>query len=181
MPVGVHAGGIMRSPLTGDAQPSKKYTPAKEQSCIRWTDAIGEWWRAQESSNERHVETQHASPTVTKESDGETIVVSTSETVIKRKKSTAKWDAETKLIATLTLHHKYEDGGCLNFDQIGIRDLARQAEVGPSSANRFIKKHFANHAGYRVACRAKHRLITILKKLNGDTPPDGQIQLGEDY
>jgi hypothetical protein len=90
----------------------------------------------------------------------------------KAKRSTEQTDVETKLIAALTKHHQYADGGCLNLDAIGCRELARQAKVGLASAKRFFDKHFKGHKKYRnYVCADKGRLITALKLLNQEFSP----------
>jgi hypothetical protein len=90
----------------------------------------------------------------------------------KAKRSTEQTDAEAKLIAALTKHHQYADGGCLNLDAIGCRALAQQAKVGLASASRFFDKHFKGHKKYRNhVCADKAKLITALKMLNQEFSP----------
>jgi hypothetical protein len=55
------------------------------------------------------------SDTATSKSGGDTSVPT------KSKRSTEKGEAQTKLIAALTKHHQYADGGCLNFEPTGNR------------------------------------------------------------
>jgi hypothetical protein len=89
----------------------------------------------------------------------------------KRKKSTESGEARERLIAALTKHHKYDDGGCLNMEPIGNNELARQAEVDRHTASDFFKAHFEGHAAYKAACVNRERQWKIreqLKVLNGD-------------
>jgi hypothetical protein len=106
------------------------------------------------------------------------------------KKGTAKGDAYTKLVAALTRHHQYADGGCGNFEPISASQLAEDAEVAESSASRFLKKVFGGYAAYCAACRDGVTLARRLRQLNGDysddalydgqCPPDEGHRRGED-
>lgn len=89
----------------------------------------------------------------------------------KPKASTVKGEARAKLIAALTLHHKYQDGGCLNLKRIGVNGLAREADVAPSSASVFFKREYGGHKRYTVLCRDPGRLVESLKVLNGEFSP----------
>lgn len=88
-----------------------------------------------------------------------------------RKRSTAKGEGKAKLIATLTQHHRYSDGGCLNTEPIGNNELAELADVSPSTASDFFKDEFDGHEQYRVVCRDAGRLVASLKLLNGEFSP----------
>ena len=44
-----------------------------------------------------------------------------------------------KLIAALTKHHQYAEGGCLNLEPIGNNELAKGAVVSRSTASEFFK------------------------------------------
>ena len=104
-------------------------------------------------------------------------------TVQESKRSTEGGEARAKLIAALTKHHEYADGGCLKLEPIGIREVARQADVSPSSASRFFKKKFEGHAHYRTVCCDAGRLAESLKVLNGEFAPQelyGRNPPGED-
>ena len=61
------------------------------------------------------------------------------------KRSTERGEAHRKLLAALTAHHKYEDGGCLNLEPIGNNELARLAEVSKATASAFFNKEFGGH------------------------------------
>jgi len=106
----------------------------------------------------------------------------------KPKRSTEPGESRAKLIAALTKHHKYNDGGCLNQEHIGVRALARLADVDPSTALAFFNKEFNNrekggHAKYKVVCRDARRLADSLKALNGEFSPHdlyGRRPPGED-
>ena len=100
----------------------------------------------------------------------------------KLKKSTAKGDAEAKLIATLTKHHQYANNSCLNLDSIGNNDLARQSEVDKATASAFFERKFQGHAKYKVMCRDASKLVAAIKLLNAEFAPhhlDGRRPLGE--
>jgi hypothetical protein len=88
-----------------------------------------------------------------------------------------------KLIAALTKHHKYADGGCLNPEPIGNNELARLAGVAKRTASAFFTKEFGGHAKYRTLCRDATRLVALLKRLNREYSPHhlfGGKPLGED-
>jgi hypothetical protein len=90
----------------------------------------------------------------------------------KPKRSTARGEGRAKLIAALTAHHQYKDGGCLNTGQIGVNELARQAEVAPSTASAFFEKEFKGHDRYRALCvRCASELAAALKLLNDEYSP----------
>jgi hypothetical protein len=104
------------------------------------------------------------------------------------KKSTIKGEAEAKLIGALTKHHQYADGGCLNLEPIGVRELADEAKVAPSTASVFFQNYFKGHVKYRQLCGDQPKLVAALKLLNqefcpyhlfGRTPP-GEGEHNED-
>lgn len=86
------------------------------------------------------------------------------------KPSTARHEAREKLIAALTCHHEYENGGCLNTAPIGVNKLARLAKVSSGSASAFFKAEFDGHPAYKRVCRSLNQLVNILKHLNGESP-----------
>jgi hypothetical protein len=91
----------------------------------------------------------------------------------KQKRSTEKGEARVKIIPALTHHHKYGDGGCLNTEPIGARQLARAAVVAVSTVSDFFKHEFGGHSKYRgVYCTETVRLTAALKMLNGDYSVD---------
>jgi hypothetical protein len=97
---------------------------------------------------------------------------------VRNKKSTAKGEAQEKIVPALTLHHKYQNGGCLNEEPIGANELARLADVGQASVNRFFDKHFGvgkpkknGHKKYIGVCRDIGNLVASLKLLNGEFSP----------
>jgi len=92
-------------------------------------------------------------------------------TTKKPKKSTQRGEARRKIIAALSKHHQYADGGCLNCEPIGNNELARQAEVAESTASAFFEKQFQGHDQYRVLCRKQGDLAAALKLLNGKFSP----------
>lgn len=98
-------------------------------------------------------------------------------TVTTQKRSTAKGDARAKIISELTRHHKYQDGGCLHLEPIGVRALARQADVAPASVSAFFDREYGGpeksggHKKYQVVCLDPGRLAESLKVLNGEFSP----------
>ena len=90
----------------------------------------------------------------------------------KPKRSTTSGEARIKLIAALTAHHEYEDGGCLNWEPIGCRQLADLADVSEASSSRFFMAEFGGHSKYKATCArgAGGRLIDKLRNLNGESP-----------
>jgi hypothetical protein len=87
------------------------------------------------------------------------------------KRSTQRGEGRAKLIAALSKHHQYADGGCLNLEPIGNNELAKAAGVYPSTASAFFKDQFEGHAKYRAVCRDAGRLADSLKALNGEFSP----------
>jgi hypothetical protein len=89
----------------------------------------------------------------------------------KSKRSTERGEGRAKLIAALTKHHKYADGGCLNLEPVGNNELARMAEVSKRTASAFFDKEFDGHLKYRSLCQDAVRLAAALKALNGEFRP----------
>jgi len=89
----------------------------------------------------------------------------------KPKRSTERGEGRTKLIAALTKHHQYADGGCLNLEPIGNNELARLADVSESTASTFFNKEFDGHTKYRAACGDATRFVAALKLLNQEFSP----------
>jgi hypothetical protein len=89
----------------------------------------------------------------------------------KTKRSTVRGEGRAKLIAALTKHHEYADGGCLNSEPIGNNELARQADVAKRTASSFFSKEFHGHAKYQALCNDSPRLVAALKALNGEFRP----------
>jgi hypothetical protein len=87
------------------------------------------------------------------------------------KRSTERGEARVKLIAALTAHHRYADGGCLNQEPIGNNQLARAARVSPSSASTFFIDKFQGHTNYKTLCRDAGHLTAALKLLNDEFAP----------
>lgn len=87
------------------------------------------------------------------------------------KRSTQPGEARAKLVAALTRHHHYQDGGCLNLAPIGNNELARLAEVSESSASGFFRSAFGGHAKYRRFCTDSRLLVGALRMLNGEISP----------
>jgi hypothetical protein len=89
----------------------------------------------------------------------------------RRKRSTAKGEAETKLIAGLTTFHGYVNGGCERTEPAGVRPLARICNVSPSSAFRFYENYFDGFKKYRTLCQTPARLSRKLQTMNEENIP----------
>src|SRR5439155_2777655 len=87
------------------------------------------------------------------------------------KRSTERGEGRVKLIAALTKHHQYADGGCLNLEPIGNNELARLAGVAKRTASAFFDKEFQGHGKYKAFCADAGRLAAALKLLNGEFAP----------
>jgi hypothetical protein len=87
------------------------------------------------------------------------------------KRSTERGEGRAKLIAALTKHHQYADGGCLNPEPIGNNELAKAAGVSPSTASVFFDKEFKGHTNYKALCRDTRNLVAALRLLNGEFAP----------
>jgi hypothetical protein len=99
------------------------------------------------------------------------------------KRSTERGEGRVKLIAALTKHHQYADGGCLNLAPIGNNELATAAGVSPSTASAFFNDKFQGHAKYKALCRDSGQLLVALKLLNNEFAPHdlyGRRPAGED-
>ncbi len=90
---------------------------------------------------------------------------------IKLKQSTGKGEGRTKLIAALTKHHQYANGGCLNLEPIGNNELARMADVSISTASEFFTKEFKGYTKYRASCGNASGLVAAIKLLNQEFSP----------
>jgi hypothetical protein len=88
-----------------------------------------------------------------------------------RKRSTERGEGRTKLIAALTKHHQYADGGCLNLDPIGNNELAKAVGVSASTASAFFNDKFQGHTKYKALCRDAGKLTAALKLLNDEFAP----------
>ncbi len=112
----------------------------------------------------------------------------------KPKRSTERGEGRAKLIAALTNHHKYADGGCMHLEPIGVNELARQVDVSNSTASDFFNKEFGGperehgHARYKVVCRDSGSLVDSIKLLRGEfsphnlysRQPPSEVEHGED-
>ena len=106
----------------------------------------------------------------------------------RQKRSTKRGEASDKIIAALTKHHEYENGGCLNQEPIGVRPLALMADVDPSTVTDFFNRKFDNggkegRAKYRAICRDSGRLADSIRALRGEFAPHdlyGRRPSGED-
>jgi hypothetical protein len=89
----------------------------------------------------------------------------------KPKRSTARGEGRAKLVSALTAHHQYANNGCLNLEPVGNNELARQADVSPSTAKAFFDDGFKGHKKYKVLCRDARGLVLALKMLNDELSP----------
>lgn len=87
------------------------------------------------------------------------------------KKSTKRGDADAKLVAALTAHHKYHNGSVGHLEYIGSNALARKADVAKRSAHRFFENRFEGHDKYQRMCKDAHSLAAALKAINGEFQP----------
>ena len=90
---------------------------------------------------------------------------------VKSKRSTAPGDAQAKMIAVLTKHHRYGEDGCLNQEPIGNNELARLAGVDKATASAFFEQRFKGHGKYKAMCAYDDKLVVGLKLLNGEFAP----------
>lgn len=87
------------------------------------------------------------------------------------KRSTERGEAQLKVVAALTKHHRYAEEGCLNEEPIGVNRLARMARVAPSTVSKFFSTKFKGHSRYRGLCRQPKELLDCLKVLRGEFLP----------
>lgn len=87
------------------------------------------------------------------------------------KRSVVANGPRAKLIAALLLHHRYEQGSCLNTDPLGNNALAKAAEVSRSTASAFFAAEFNGHTRYKTLCRDVGQLSFALRLLIGDVAP----------
>ena len=91
----------------------------------------------------------------------------------KAKQSTAPGNAQVKMISALTKYHQYADGGCLNLEPIGVRELARQATVSPSPCVGLLQSEvWRAYQVPNVFCSDTQRLMASLKQLNNEYFPN---------
>ena len=90
----------------------------------------------------------------------------------KNKRSTGKGEAQAKIVAALTLHHKYENGQCdKSTGPIRVNELARLAVVSKSTASTFFRKEFGNgRFEYNRTCDNYKELVNYLRRVNGEKP-----------
>lgn len=89
----------------------------------------------------------------------------------RKKSSTKKGDGGLKLIAALTKHHEYANGGCSNFEPIGNNELARLARVSGSTSSKFLGAKFGGLKKYQRKCDDRRALVRSLMLLNGELTP----------
>jgi hypothetical protein len=150
--------------------PIPKGRPAPFDSFkVTATESLWTWWGSSEKADGPE-DQRNTSP-----------VASPAEPPTKR--STERSEGRAKLIAALTKHHQYADGGCLNSEPIGNNKLATAAGVSQSTASAFFNREFEGHSKYRTVCRDAGRLAVSLKMLNGEFSPHdlyGRRPTGED-
>lgn len=131
------------------------------------TDALWEWWRSSKSDkSDRETQESHCEPESANAVQG------------KPKQRNAPGEARNKLIAALTLHHKYSVDSCLCQNPITINALARLAGISPSTAFAFFETVFQGHENYIHACQDTRRLIGVLKLLNDEFIPRESLKRG---
>ncbi len=101
----------------------------------------------------------------------------TSSTPAKKPKcSTERGEGRAKIIAALAKYHQYEHGSCLNTEPVVANELARIAEVGKGTVNRFFNDAFndgekGGYAKYKRACCDRGKLVHAFKLLLGEVTP----------
>jgi hypothetical protein len=82
-------------------------------------------------------------------------------------------EAELACIAELTIHHQYDGNSQSvgNTDPIGVRKLARRANVGLGTASKFFSDWFGDHKRYELMCADLAKLQAALSLLNQNTRP----------
>jgi hypothetical protein len=89
----------------------------------------------------------------------------------RQKRSTNNGDARRKIIASITLHHQYDNGSCLTTEPAQVNVLARQCRVSASTVSDFFKSQFGGHAKYRNLCMEATLIGRALMILNGEVTP----------
>ena len=106
------------------------------------------------------------------------------------KKSTEPGEARAKILAALGAHHDPQAGSCLEWEPLGVRQLADKEKVAPSSVTGFFTQEFGDenkkrgHARYKGACKRKdpelpRKLIELIGEPQchdnyGTEPPAGR-------
>jgi hypothetical protein len=88
--------------------------------------------------------------------------------VEKPKRSRTNGGVREKCIAALRAWHKYDDGGCMNTEPIGVNELQRRADVGQGTASRFFVSEFGGRGKYVTVCQTPSTLSTLLKGISGE-------------
>lgn len=88
--------------------------------------------------------------------------------VAQPKKANQEDGAQVKLVAKLLEHHRYPNEH-LNLNPIGVRKLAKGAEVSSSTASTFFK-NIGTLEKYQQACEDKKTLARFLKRLDDSYP-----------
>lgn len=86
-------------------------------------------------------------------------------------KGSAGRNAEQLLIGSLTKHHRYSEGSCLNLEPASNNQLARLAGVANSTTSEFFKRRFGGYAKYKILCRDAGTLVAAMKLLNDEFQP----------
>jgi AcrR family transcriptional regulator len=152
----------------------------EEQLCLEHAEAavsehasrVRKHWTAVEHSvRKRAAEVVTQRPDTGARPDVQADVASSDSKSRTPKRSTSQFEARDKLIAELTRHHGYADGGCLNQDPIGNNKLAKAVGVSPSTASEFFRNKFEGHDKYRALCRDRRGLVAALRLLNDEFAP----------
>jgi hypothetical protein len=89
----------------------------------------------------------------------------------KCKPSAGGGDKRLLIVSALTEYHKYADGGCLNCEPIGVRQLAGTDIASAGTISNFFDEEFGGHDKYKAACCDPAVLGVCLKMLTGELKP----------
>jgi hypothetical protein len=138
-----------------DEPPPNGPLPFEEFDVIA-TEDLWAWWRGLEENRPQAGDNMQHKP---------------AEVRPKLKGRNDKGSGRVKLIASLTKHHQYANGSCLNQEPIGNNELAELADVSPSTASVFFNKQFRGHTKYKALCKDFNGLLAALKILNKEFTP----------
>ncbi|MCX7401525.1 MAG: hypothetical protein NTY87_00100 [Planctomycetia bacterium] len=124
-----------------------------------FNDALNEW----NASHEALVPYSHALASATS--------AATTPTTMPKKVKRSTKPNEVQIIAALTTHHKYIDGGCLNQEPIGNNVMASGLKINQGTTSAFFKKKFGGHAAYKRLCGDITKLLAAIRLLNNEITP----------
>jgi hypothetical protein len=81
-------------------------------------------------------------------------------------------DPRPLIVAELNRHHNYNDpDGELNYEPLGVGELARRCGVAKSTVSKFFRqKPFEGHEAYGRMCQRPEKLQNALQRINGELP-----------